>query len=508
MKHDIPGAALVFAAALMVASAAQANSANGIAAVGLPDEPVTLDPAAGQSGYEMPYLYAIYDRLVDMDPATLDLRPGLATEWHWMEDGRSLQLTLRRGVTFQDGTRLDAEAVKASLLHMQETKVNHDLDPVDQIEVVDPYTLILHVNQDYSVLPAALADRAGMVVSPSALAKEGSDFNRKPVGAGPFMVTGWESGTALHMAKYQGYWNQAATRLQGIDFRFIPNPTSMVAAVQSGQLDYATGLDAIDLPMLEKNPKLALETGPTVGFPSVWINTSIAPVNDARVRRAMNYAIDRQALARAVYGRAVKAMPAQLPVPPGYWTSDAANAAPFPYDLAKAKALLAAAGHPDGVTVPICVPSVGNGLPDRQVMDILSEQMKPAGIRFDINEVATFAACGQQFFVQHAIAAVLVTWSGRPDPYLTYLQLFGSKGPYNAGSTSYPGVDGLLAQLLATPDRTAQKPLYAQLNRAWVKNAPGVPLYYNVDSIAYNKGLGGVTPSLLARAYVRNLYFK
>ena len=138
---------------------AHADARNNVLAIGVPVEPVTLDPANGFTGFDYPFLYSLYDRLIDFEPKTLKLRPGLATAWRFIgNDQRAFEISLRPNVKFHDKTPLDAEAVKASLLRFKEIGLIRDLDPVVSIDVIDPLKLVLRLSSSYSVLPAILAD--------------------------------------------------------------------------------------------------------------------------------------------------------------------------------------------------------------------------------------------------------------------------------------------------------------------------------------------------------------
>ena len=497
--------ALLLATQLLSSGPAFADKADNILRVGVSDEAVSLDPATGSLGSEMPYNYSLYDRLIDLVPNTLALKPMLATSWDWSPDKLTMTLHLRQGVKFHDGTIMDAAAVKASLEYFKSTRISHDLDPVTSIEVIDPQTVALHLSGPYSALPAILADRAGMIESPTGLQKYGKDFTRHAIGTGPFMLTDWESGRIISMRRFPDYWDKGNPKLDGIDFHIITNTTSIVAALQNGQIDYAAGIDSVNYPVLKKNPKLVTKIEPTVAWGMLNLNTKMAPIDDKRVRQALALSVDRQALANAVYGPGMGAKPASLPYPPDFWTNTKSVENAFTYDPKRARQLLAEAGHPDGVDFPICAPAVGL-IPGKMIGEVLQQQMKPAGFNLDVKVVATTGACAQMFNT-HSVPAFTVSWTGRPDPYMTYSQMFGSKGPYNTAQTDY-GADATLDAILKTSDQKEQKPLYDKLNQMWVDQVPVLPLFYWVYVVSYSKDLDNEQPSLLARANVRNLYFK
>jgi len=499
-----------FLSSLPVAAArpGHAGAADNTLVVGALTDPQTLDPASGTLGTDIPFLYPLYDRLIDFEPKTLDLRPGLATSWNWSDDRRALQLKLRTGVKFHDGTPFDATSVKTNIEYFKGLRKNFDLDGVTSVEVVDPQTVVLRLDKPNSTLPGLLAERAGMMLSPAALEKHGKDFGQHPVGTGPFMVKELIAGKAVIYQKFPDYWNKGEPKLDAIEFRVIRNATSLVSALQSGQLDYAANLDPINLPVLRRNSNLRVEVEPTIAFGIINLNSGMPPLNDPRVRRAIALSIDRQALANAAFGAAVKALPANLPVPPNYWPNTPALENVFTYRPEEAKKLLAEAGYPDGITFSLCAPaSAGTPLPAPKLVDIMREQMKPVGIKVESQQVASGAAC-VEMFNKKAMPTFMATWSGRPDPAITYSQVLSTKTAYNVGQTKFGDAEDVIAQLYATTDREEQKKLMDKLNALWIEHVPMITLYYYINTVAYNAKVAGEEPNLLGRPYVRTLYFK
>ncbi len=505
MRAILRAVVLATAAALHV-SVAFADARSNILTVGMGDEPFTLDPATGVAGTDYPYLYSLYDRLIDFEPQTLALRPGLATEWHFSgEDKRTLELTLREGVKFQDGTPFNAEAAKASLRHFQTMKRIHDLDMVSDIDVIDPTHIVLHLNQEYSVLPAVLSDRAGMMVSPAAVAKYGQDFGRHPVGAGPFALKGWTAGSVIELTRFGDYWDKERIRLSGIQYRIILSSTSQISALLSGQVDHAFRLDPKDASAIRADPKLRFAVEPGTAFNMISLNTGMAPLDNKLVREAINMSIDRSAIANAIVGPGMSGGNALMLVPPTSWAYSKELEDSVKYDPAHAKALLAQAGFPNGITVKICAtPQAGYGT---DITDIEREQMKPAGITLDV-AVMTGSACLQTFSSKRVFPAWQGSFSGRPDPYLTYSQNFGASGQYNLGHTAYPGVDKLLDRILTTYTQDEQKPLYTELNRLWIEDAPFILLYYRPTYAAYATSLAGEQPNLQGKPNLTSIYYR
>lgn len=485
-----------------------ADQRSNIAVIGMTSEPATLDPAAGFSGFDYPYLYSIYDRLIDFDPKTLELRPGLAESWEFVgPDKKALQLKLRPGVKFQDGTPLDAEAVKTSLLHFKEIGRRDDLDIVTSVDVVDPLTVRINLSKEYSVLPGVLSDRAGMIVSPTALQKYGKEFSRNPVGAGPFSFGQWKSGTTIELKKFDDYWNKDAVKLSGVTYRIITNPTSLVSALVAGQLDQASGIDPKNLPVLKANPRLRIQPEPTLFYYALQLNLATPPTDNVLVRRALNMAIDREALVKAILGPGAEAGegPALMMVPPSSWAYTPELANSVKYDPEKAKELLKQAGYPDGVTIKICgTPILGYGA---DIIDIEREQMKKAGITLEGTMLAG-SACLQSWQQNTEYPIRQGGFTGRPDPYLTYFQNYGSSGGNNRGRVKFPGVDEDLEAILQTYDREGQNKIYDRLNQSHIDNAPAILLFYGSNIAAYSKDLAGEQPNAQGKTNPVTWYFK
>jgi ABC-type transport system substrate-binding protein len=214
--------------------------------------------------------------------------------------------------------------------------------------------------------------------------------------------------------------------------------------------------------------------------------------------------VDRSVLADAVLGPGMSGGNALMPVPPSWFAYTKALENSVPYDPARAKQLLAEAGFPNGVTIKICAtPLVGYGT---DITDIESEQMKPAGITLDVT-VMTGSACLQSFNTTSKFNAWQGAFSGRPDPFLTYQQNFGSTGQYNRGSIKFPGVDEALDKILAATSREEQKPYYDELNRLWIEDVPLMLLFYRPQYAVYAKTLAGEQPNLQGKPNLTSLYF-
>ena len=481
-----------------------ADARNNTLTIGIAWEPFTLDPGQGVGGTDYPYLYTLFESILRFDPKTLEPAPGLAEKWEFIgKDKTVFQFKLRPNLTFQDGTPVDAEAVRASLLHFKNDGRVRDLDIVKYVDIVDPLTIALTLTQPYSPITAILADRAGMIISPTAFKKLGKDFDRAPVGAGPFMIKKWTAGQTMELEKFPGYWNKDRIQLNGIRFRFIANPTSLVSAALTGQVDYAFALDPKNFSVLKASPRIRVESEPTLAYYEIALYLG-PPLDNLKVRQALAMSLDRQVLRDAIIGDAGGEGPTSLPVPPSSFASSPEWANAIRYDPMKAKRLLAEAGYPDGIALKICgSPSTGYGA---DILDIEREQMKPAGITLDVT-MMTSSACLQAASVKHDFLLLQIGFSGRPHPFMTFQQNFGSAGQYNGAHVKYPGVDELLDKLAATYTNATQKPLFAELDRLWVEQVPHLPLFFRPNLSVYSKAVAGELPNAQGKPDPTSIYF-
>jgi ABC-type transport system substrate-binding protein len=490
---------------LALPTSGHADRRNNTVTIGFVGELTTLDPARGFSGADYSVLYSLYDRLIHFDPQTMEPIPGLATEWRFTgPDNRHFEMVLRRGVTFHDGTPLDAAAVRASLMHFKAMRRLNDLDVVEDIEVLAPDRLVLKLQYEYSVLPAVLTDRAGMIVSPTALARHGDDYPRNPVGSGPFMLRRWVQGTQIELVRFPGYWNPERIRLSGITYRFFLNPTSATSAILSGQIDHVWNVDPKNLPVLRANPRLRVEREPSAGFLYMAVRHDTPLMDNRLVRQAISMSMDRRAIGDALFGTGNSGSPAlMLATPSNFaYSPDLENS--VRYNPIEARRLLAEAGHPNGITLRVCGgTNVGTG---SDITDILSEQMRPAGIRLDVTIMAG-SACLQRFNTTRDFHIWQGSFSGRPDPFITYSQTFMSTGQFNRGRKDF-GVDELINRIARVYSREEQIPIYREINARWIEEVPAIQILYNSNFAVYNREVAGERPNQQGKPDLTTLYWR
>src|SRR4051794_28207557 len=247
--------AILIAVVLAVSSVVAGASAQTLR-IGLGEDPDLLDPTLARSYVGRIVFAALCDKLVDID-RNLNLVPQLATEWSWTDDNKALVMTLRRGVTFQDGEKLDAAAVKFSIerhLNLPGSNRKAEISAVQTVEIVDDHTVKFVLSRPFAPLLAALSDRAGMIVSPKA-ARNG-DFAAHPVCAGPYKFVERVAQDRIVLDRFAEYWNRDALHVDRIVFLPIADSTVRLANLQSGSLDLIERLGPTDAETVKKDARL------------------------------------------------------------------------------------------------------------------------------------------------------------------------------------------------------------------------------------------------------------
>jgi ABC-type dipeptide/oligopeptide/nickel transport system permease component/ABC-type transport system substrate-binding protein len=413
--------ALLTALALLLAGAASPALAKDSLTLALQLEPPNLDPTSGAAVATDEVVYAnIFEGLVRLDPAGA-VKPLLATHWEIAPDGLTYTFHLRSGVRFQDGTPFDAGVVKFSLeraLASGSTNVQKQaLSVIRQVEVVDPRTVRLHLKQADSNLIYVLAWGDAVMVSP----RSAGSLATAPVGTGPFRFSGWRRGDAVTLVRSDAYWGKPA-RLRQVVFKFIADPAAAFAAIRGHDVDAFADYPAPEnLAQLRKDPTLKVISASSEGEVILAINDRNGPLADARVRRAIQHALDRRAIVDgAMYGYGT-------PIGSHFPPQNAAYidlTGLYPHDVAKAKALLAQAGYPNGFSLTMKLPPPNYA---RRSGEIAASQLAAAGIKVKIENLE-WAQWLDQVFGRHAFDLTVVSHAepmdydiyDRPDYYFGY----------------------------------------------------------------------------------------
>lgn len=468
---------LYAAAAMLLALPAQAQPVpDQTLRIALNEDADILDPTLARTFVGRLVFAGLCDRLVDLNEK-LEIIPQLATSWAWT-DPSTLVMKLRPGVTFHDGTPLDAAAVQYSLkrhLTMPGSSRRGEISALERIDIVDPLTVRLVLKEPSAPFLSQLTDRAGMIVSPRAAEAAGKDFGTHPVCAGPFSFTERVAQDRIVLDRFPAYWNAANIHFNRVIYRPIVNSTAKLANLQSGAVDIAERILPTDADAVRADPRLRLLIYPWLGYQSIYFNLAHGPRantpagRDARVRKAFELAIDRTALVQVVYNGIQT--PIAQPVPPAS-PFYAPAVTPPARDLAAARRLLAEAG----VTLPVpVVLTVANGPDTSQIGEVIQSMAAEAG--FDVKVVQVEFASGLDAADRGDFEAYLLGWSGRADADGNTWNFLHTGGPLNYGAYSNKDMDAWLDGARATTDLPARKALYSKVAALAEKDLPLLYLY-------------------------------
>jgi len=460
--------------------------------IGLAEDPDVLDPTLARTFVGRIVFAGLCDKLFDIDEK-LQMVPQLATGYEWSADSKTLTLKIRPGVTFHDGEKLDAAAVKFNIERhktMAGSNRRGELAPVATVDVVDPMTVRLNLSTPFSPLLAQLSDRAGMMVSPKAAEAQGDKFGTKPVCSGPFKFVERVAQDRIVLEKYAGYWNKDAIHFDKIVYTPIPDATVRLANLRSGQLDFIERVASSDMEKLQGDKKLKTTRITEIGYQGLTINVGKSekaqqnPLGkDPRVREALELSLDRQGLAQVVMDNEAQ-VGNQWVAPSNAWY---AKNVPAPKrDVERARALLKEAG----VTRPsftLMTPTTSDA---QRLAAVIQAMARDAG--FDVKIQATEFATSLNMADKGDFEAYVLAWSGRPDPDGNLFSFHGCKQPLNYAGYCDAQTDALLAQSRATRDPAERKKVLEQIAARVLKERPIIYLYHRNWLWAYNAKLGGV----------------
>ncbi|MDP8922359.1 MAG: ABC transporter substrate-binding protein [Chloroflexota bacterium] len=473
------------------AAASEAPNKGGHLDVGLSVDALTLDPHVSGSETDRQVLHNIYEPLV-MLGEKLDVRPGLAESWQQIDD-HTLVFKLRQGVKFHDGADFGAEAARFNFDRMQDPDTNSarraEIANVESAEVVDAYTLRLNLKRPDAALLAALTDRAGMMISPAAVQKFGSDLRRNPVGTGPFRFVEWAKDHHLTLDRFDGYWDmQSGPYLDRVQYRPIVEDAVRLQGLRAGEIDIIDYVAPRELTALKGDASAAVVEVPSLASFGYQLNLRKAPFDKKPLRQALAYAVDTEAIVRDVWlGLGV---PSNGPLAPASWAYDA-SIKPIKRDVARVRQLLSEGGMPNGYSFTLTT--------DRRPLSIheaeaIKAMLAEAGIQMEIESVDDAALLADGSAGQFDM--ISYRWSGRADPDGNLSPFFRTaQGPsLNWAGYSNPKVDDLLEKAREVSDRAERTKLYSKLVRTLQDDAPWLFVIHPLEAKAFRPTVRGYSP--------------
>ena len=494
MMRTLVLAALACGLAFPAAAQTPTSQSGPTLRIGLADDADALDPTLSRTYVGRIIFAGLCDKLFDIDDK-LNIVPQLATGYEWA-DPQTLVFKLRQGVTFHDGEKLDSAAVKTSLERhqtMQGSTRRGEISAIDRIETPDPLTVRLLLKSPSSPLVVQFADRSGMIMSPKALAALGNDFGKAPVCAGPFKFAERVPQDRIVLDRFDGYWNKSAINFARVVYRPIVDATVRLANLQAGAIDFGERFQPSDVPEISKDRRITLVQNTGLGFQSILFNIANGTrprtpmMTDARVRQAFALSIDRAVINQVVYN-AVHTVNAHFVAPDSPFFDPAIKSAPR--DVARARALLAAAG----VKTPLSVELLIANNPDlRQAGEVIQSMAAEAGfdVKLRTTEFVTALAASDAGDYE----MFLIGWSGRADADGNVYS-FTHTGPPNLNASGYSNkeVDGWLDQARAVSGIPERRALYTKVAAQLMQDLPRMYLYTPNNIFAMSTRVRGFVP--------------
>ncbi len=463
--------------------------AQGTDAVSLDPHDVTDSPSATVTSH-------LYETLFELTPDG-EIVPHLVESYEASEGGLVYTFTLREGVTFHDGTPLTADVVKGSMDRFLDPDnaftFRFLLDRVDEIEVVDDRTFRFHMASTFAPLLAHLTHSTTAIVLPSQVEAAGEDFGEQPVGTGPFQFTSWDRGEQIDLARYDGYWGEHA-QVDGVRFLAVPENTTRMAMAESGSAHVAVRVPPQDIDRLNQLSFLNVENVSSVRTIYIYFNHSLELFQDARVRQAINYAVDKEEIAEFITGGAVR--PSDAAISPGVFGYTPVGT--YEYDPERARELLAEAGYPDGISTTLYSPT-GRYLQDIQIAEAIQSQLAAAGIVAEIEtlEWASYLELTSRPAAENDVPMALLGWgtvTGDADYGLFALFHTSEHVPDGSNRAFYsnPEVDALLDEARTNTDPDAREALYEEALQIIHEDAPWLFLHSETQLVAVNENVSGL----------------
>lgn len=462
-------------------------------------EAVALDPHGSNDTPSSNVAYNIYEQLVVQDE-NMDLQPGLATSWEMIED-TVWEFYLEEGVTFHDGTPFNAEVVKANIDRILDEAVASPrsflFNMINEVIVVDEYTVQFVTDYSFAPLPAHLAHNGGGMISQAVIEADyeamadggdpGATINDNPTGTGPFKLDYWNSGDEMRLVKNEDYWGEPAL-LDSIVFRVVPEDGTRIADLETNVVHISDPLSPSDVSRIENTEGIFVNRTPSVSLSYIGFNVQKEPFTDVRVRQAISMAINKDAIINDLYGGA--GIPAIGPIAPAVFGFDDSIEG-IEYDVEAARELLAEAGYADGFDTTIWT----NDSRERiDAATVVQDNLSELGINVDVQIVEWGAYLDDTAAGEHDM--FILGWStvtGDAD-YGMY-PMFHSDNHGTPGNRTFIAndeLDRLLLEARQNPDPDERQALYSEAQQILVEEAPMLYIHHQEFLIAVSEDVQGL----------------
>ncbi|HEY9605764.1 MAG TPA: ABC transporter substrate-binding protein [Allocoleopsis sp.] len=485
-------------------------------------QPANLEPGNITDGNSIIVQEQIYNRLLETKPGTMELVPGLATEWKPSEDGKTWTFKLRTGVKFHDGTDFNAEAVKFNVERWWNPQFEFGYrnagktyeiwsnmfggykgsgeSLLQDVVVEGKDTVKFVLKQPFAAFPNAIASGYFGIASPDAIKKAGANYGNPSsaaVGTGPFIFKEWRSGDRIILEKNPNYWKKGCPKVNQLVIRFVTDPAARLAQLRAGTIDFTVDLTPDQIAEIQRDTNIQALKRPSLNVGYLGLNPSYEPFSKLQVRQAIALAINAKEIVRAFWGDTGENTPHFTP--PSFAEYQSERVQDYPYNPAKAKQLLAQAGYPNGFPLqlwymPVSRPYFPNPKP---IAEAFAAELSAIGIKVTL-QTKDWAAYLADRTKPPGYQAFMLGWTadyGDPDNF--YYAHFGPGATADLGNWKNEQVFQLLDKGRATGDKAERSKIYKQVDEILYLEVVRLPIVHSQPLVAKRKTINGWTPSPL-----------
>nr|WP_276319596.1 ABC transporter substrate-binding protein [Sinirhodobacter ferrireducens] len=465
------------------------------------DDVATLDPAIGYDWQNWSMIKSIFDGLMDYVPGTTELRPGLAESYEISPDGKTYTFHLRKGVKFHNGREMTAEDVKYSLDRVTtpatqspgagffgsiagyDAMADGSATSLSGVTVLDPATVKIELSRPDATFLHVMALNFSSVVPKEEVEKWGADFGKHPVGTGAFKLSDWTIGQKLLLTKNADYWRAGLPYLDSVTFEVGQEPIVALLRLQKGEVDIpGDGIPPAKFTEVMNNPdeKKQVVVGGQLQTGYITLNVEMKPFDNVEVRRAINMAINKDRIVQMINGRATPATQPLPPSMPGY-TKEYAG---YAFDPAKAKAMLAEAGYPDGFQTQLYVMNTD---PNPRIAQAIQQDLAAIGVKAEIKALAqanVIEAGGTPKTAPMIWSGGMAWIADFPDPSNFYGPILGCAGAVEGGwnwswyCNKDLDAEAAKADSIVDPAKQGERlALWSDVYMKIMQDAPWVPVF-------------------------------
>ncbi len=438
-----------------------------------------LDPVIQDGNINIWAFMSIYDQLIGVDEDGLDLIPRLAESWEAQDDGATYVFHIRPGVKFFDGSEMTVDDIKWSIERARDTEASpwtFSVAEVQEVATPDESTVVMTLTEPLAPFLPQIAMFNASIISQAFAEEVGVDgLVDQTMGTGPFQLSEWRKGEQMTMVKNPNYWEEGLPLLDEIIWTVVPDGNSQILQVQGGEIDGIIGQGDVPfnrVPDLQQDENLNVILWTSTNNQFVALNCRNPPLNDVKVRQALNYATDKQALIDTILFGNAEVSNSFMPNGALYWNPDQEG---YPFNLEQAQALMAESESPDGFPLEFLV-RAGNQQ-QLQLATALKDMWAAIGVNLDIQQLDV--AVWNDKYRGFDFEAVHTQWTNDiidPDQLVTYAIIPETIENYRTGWVNQEAVD-LAMEGRVTLDPEARRDIYSQIQRIHMEDAPFVYLF-------------------------------